>query len=80
MLSDEELEQLALSPEVVEELKRKLQEVAGDKGWKLEVVDEPGQIREIRGVIDEDDDDQEGNSEADEKESGSQETFFREEL
>lgn len=80
VLSDEELEQLALSPEVVEELKRKLQEVAGDKGWKLEVVDEPGQIREIRGVIDEDDDNQEGNQEADEDENGSQETFFNEEL
>lgn len=80
VLSDEELEQLALSPEVVEELKRKLQEVAGDKGWKLEVVDEPGQIREIRGVIDDEDNDQEGDPEGDEKESGSQETFFREEL
>ncbi|KAK6189382.1 hypothetical protein LQW54_013321 [Pestalotiopsis sp. IQ-011] len=53
VLSDEELEKLDLDPELVEELRKQLQELAGENGWKLEVVDEGGNNgREIRGVID----------------------------
>ncbi|KAK8093479.1 hypothetical protein PG997_000164 [Apiospora hydei] len=52
VLTDEELERLAIDPEVIEQLKKKLQEVAGDKGWKLEVVeDQDGQNRQIRGLL-----------------------------
>ncbi|KAK8078517.1 misfolded glycoproteins degradation protein [Apiospora saccharicola] len=61
VLTDEELERLAIDPEVIEQLKKKLQEVAGDKGWKLEVVeDQDGQNRQIRGVIDNDEDEDGG--------------------
>ncbi|KAK8040069.1 glucosidase II beta subunit-like protein [Apiospora rasikravindrae] len=64
VLTDEELERLAIDPEVIEQLKKKLQEVAGDKGWKLEVVEDgDGQNRQIRGVID-NDEEEEGQAEA----------------
>ncbi|MCJ1287417.1 Protein OS-9 [Xylographa opegraphella] len=58
-LSAEDLKKLDLDPEVVEELRKKLQELAGDKGWILEVVDGPGGFRELRGIVEGDDDDDE---------------------
>ncbi|KAK7980190.1 hypothetical protein PG989_012647 [Apiospora arundinis] len=61
VLTDEELERLAIDPEIIEQLKKKLQEVAGDKGWKLEVVEDgDGQNRHVRGVIDNEDDYEQG--------------------
>ncbi|RYP00262.1 hypothetical protein DL764_006561 [Monosporascus ibericus] len=76
VLTDEELEELGISPEVLEQLQRQLQELAGERGWKLEVVEVPGDPREIRGVVEEDEEE-----EADEEEGeGSEEKFFNEEL
>lgn len=57
LLSDEELKNLDLNPETVEELRRELQKMAGDRGWKLEVVEVPGENLEFRGVVEEDDGD-----------------------
>lgn len=75
-LTAEELKKLELDPEIFEEMKKKLKEMAGDKGWKLEVVETPGQDdRHIRGVVD-DDDEEDGEVE----EKGSEEKFFKEEL
>jgi protein OS-9 len=87
VLSQEELEKLDLNPELVEEMRREVQKLAGDKGWKLEVVEVPGDPREIRGVVDVDLDDEsskkqdssEGSADADAG-SGSEEMFFKEEL
>ena len=56
VLTDEELQELGLSPELVEQLQQQLQELAGERGWKLEVVEVPGDPREIRGVGEDDDD------------------------
>ncbi|MCJ1394886.1 Protein OS-9 [Xylographa bjoerkii] len=58
-LSAEDLKKLDLDPEVVEELRKKLQELAGDKGWTLEVVDGPAGFRELRGIVEEDDEEDE---------------------
>ncbi|KAK1961093.1 glucosidase II beta subunit-like protein [Colletotrichum sublineola] len=52
MLDESELKKLDLSPELVEEMRAELERIAGDKGWKLEVVEQPGDPREIRGVVD----------------------------
>ncbi|KZL65643.1 glucosidase ii beta subunit-like protein [Colletotrichum incanum] len=52
ILDDEELKKLDLSPELVEEMRAELERIAGDKGWKLEVVEQPGDPREIRGIVD----------------------------
>ncbi|KAI0596953.1 glucosidase II beta subunit-like protein-domain-containing protein [Biscogniauxia sp. FL1348] len=84
ILTDEELAQLDLSPEVIEELKKELQKLAGDRGWKLEVVEVPGDPREIRGVVD-DDGGEGGEGEEEEGEegntgTGSEEKFFKEDL
>lgn len=80
-LSAEALQKLDLDPEVVEKLQNELQKIAGDKGWKLEIVEVPGEIREIRGILDADDDeDADGpeNKDGDEEENGSQETYTEE--
>jgi protein OS-9 len=66
-LSDEELEKLEISPELIEELTRQLQDYAGDKAWKLEVVEAPGDTREIRGIVDGEEDDDEEAAEGERK-------------
>jgi len=58
MLSEEELQKLDLKPEMVEQLKDEIQKIAGEKGWRLEIVDVPGDAREIRGVVDGEDEDE----------------------
>ncbi|KAI1343665.1 glucosidase II beta subunit-like protein-domain-containing protein [Xylariaceae sp. FL0016] len=84
ILTDEELEQLDLSPEMIEELKEELEKLAGDRGWKLEVVEVAGDPREIRGIVDGDDEDdtEEGKGDGDKQGdgAGSEEKFFREDL
>jgi protein OS-9 len=50
-LSTEDLKKMALDPETVEALKKKLQEMAGDKDWKLELVDVEDGARELRGIV-----------------------------
>ncbi|WYZ37751.1 hypothetical protein EsH8_II_001257 [Colletotrichum jinshuiense] len=52
VLDENELKKLDLSPELVEEMRAQLERIAGDKGWKLEVVEQPGDQREIRGIVD----------------------------
>ncbi|OLN86248.1 Protein OS-9-like protein [Colletotrichum chlorophyti] len=52
VLDEDELKKLDLSPELVEEMRIELERIAGDKGWKLEVVEQPGDPREIRGIVD----------------------------
>lgn len=85
VMSEEEIEKLNLNPEAIEEFQRELQKLAGDKGWKLEVVEVPGEIPEIRGVVETDEkqgsDDKENEKVKDGKEGeGSEEKFFKEEL
>ncbi|KAI1407342.1 glucosidase II beta subunit-like protein-domain-containing protein [Hypoxylon sp. FL1857] len=82
ILTDDELAKLDLSPEMIEELKKELQKLAGDRGWKLEVVEMPGDPREIRGVVDTDEEEKREESDGEDggEESGSEEKFFKEEL
>ncbi|RDW64996.1 hypothetical protein BP6252_10647 [Coleophoma cylindrospora] len=54
--TDEELQKLDLDPEMVEEVKKQVSKMAKEKGWKIEVVDAPGQVREILGIVEPDDD------------------------
>ncbi|WDK09123.1 glucosidase II beta subunit-like protein [Colletotrichum graminicola] len=95
MLDESELKKLDLSPELVEEMRAELERIAGDKGWKLEVVEQPGDPREIRGVVDHGPGGQHGEEEdgaaakgkrkakdaaEGEGQEGSEEHFFKEEL
>ncbi|PTB63063.1 hypothetical protein BBK36DRAFT_1162366 [Trichoderma citrinoviride] len=55
-VSKEKLEQLNLDPDLVEEWEGELKEMAGDKGWQLEIVGDVNDVdRHFRGWLDEDD-------------------------
>lgn len=70
VLTREELEKLDLSADAIEELKRELQKLAGDNGWKLEVVEVPGEGAEIRGIVEGPDDGEEEGKEGGLKKEG----------
>jgi protein OS-9 len=53
-LTDEQLVMMDLKPEAVEQLREELAEMAGKKPWRLEVVQPPGEIKEIRAIVEED--------------------------
>lgn len=59
-LSNEDLKKLNLDPETVDQVRKKLEELAGDKGWSLKVVDGPEGFRELIGILDGEDDDNGG--------------------
>jgi protein OS-9 len=71
MASDADLAKMDLDPDLVQELKREVQKVAKDKGWKIEVINEPGEEIAILGIVDEDDDDDDD----DDEDEGSEEVF-----
>ena len=54
-LSKEELKKFDLDPEKIEALRKRLEELANGKDWKLEVVEANGE-RGLRGIVDADDD------------------------
>jgi len=54
-IPDKELKKMGLDPGVVEAARRELEDVAGGKGWRLEVFETEGG-RELRGVVDSDED------------------------
>lgn len=54
VISQKALEQLDLDPKMIEKLQDEVKKLAGDKGWKIEVVDAPGQVREILGIVEDD--------------------------
>ncbi|RAL61781.1 hypothetical protein DID88_002844 [Monilinia fructigena] len=55
LASEQKLAKLDLDPKIIEQLQDEVKKVAGDKGWKIEVVDVPGQVREILGIVEDDD-------------------------
>ncbi|UNI16043.1 Protein OS-9 [Purpureocillium takamizusanense] len=101
-----ELKKLDLKPDVVKEMTKQMQDIAGDSGWKLEIVELDGEdLRELRGYIDDDEGSETGKKKAnaekdgikqggskkkaakddvpdagEDKDEGSEERFFKEEL
>lgn len=60
VLSDKELKQLEVDKNVIEEMTKELQQMAGERGWSLELVElAVGEMRELRGYIDDQGDGQE---------------------
>ena len=53
VMSDEELQKLNLDPKTVGEFRDEMERLAGDRGWKLQVVDVPGEGLEYVGAFDE---------------------------
>lgn len=58
-LSKEDMRKMDIDPEAIEAFRKELQEIAGNKDWKLEVVDEVNGVRHIRGVVEENDPEEE---------------------
>ncbi|TGO81551.1 hypothetical protein BPOR_1108g00030 [Botrytis porri] len=54
VISPKSLELIDLDPKMIEKLQEEVKKLAGDKGWKIEVVDVPGQVREILGIVEDD--------------------------
>lgn len=73
-LSDEELEQMNLDPKAVGEFREKMEKLAGDRGWKLQVVEVPGEGLEYMGEFDDEEQEGEGaaNVGGEKKEQGKQ--------
>ncbi|KAI0999499.1 hypothetical protein K3495_g8693 [Podosphaera aphanis] len=61
-----DLKKLDLDPDLIDALRVEVQNLAKEKGWKIKIVDAPGQTREILGIIDEDEDDNVVNEDKDE--------------
>lgn len=84
-LSKAELEKIGLrDSKAVEKLREKLDQLAGTKGWQLDVVDTP-RGREYRGIIDDESEEEQKprDETADDRAEageGSQEEFYKEEL
>jgi protein OS-9 len=70
-VSDADLLKLDLDPKVVEQLKEDVRKVAKDKGWRIEVIEEPGEVMSVLGIVDEDEQDDQG----DDGEEGSEEIY-----
>ncbi|KAI3329746.1 glucosidase II beta subunit-like protein-domain-containing protein [Ustulina deusta] len=94
IMTEERLQELDLSPEIIENLRNEIQKLAGDRGWQLKMVELPGNNRELVGII-EDDEEDDGDAErkeggggkpgerkvvAKDDDEGSEEEFFKEEL
>ncbi|KAL2134396.1 hypothetical protein VTI74DRAFT_315 [Chaetomium olivicolor] len=54
-MSDAELKNLGLDPGEVQEFQKRMEGLAGDRGWQLQVVDVPGEGLELVGAFDEED-------------------------
>ncbi|TGJ83009.1 hypothetical protein E0Z10_g5755, partial [Xylaria hypoxylon] len=94
MMTEEQLQELDISPEIIENMRKEIQKLAGDKGWQLKMIDLGGNNRELVGIV-EDDEESENDAEAKggeggkagegkaggkDKGEGSEEQFFQEEL
>lgn len=71
-VTDADLLKMDINPKVVEELKDKIKKEAKDKGWKIEIYEEGRDTFKVIGVVDGDEDGNEG------EEEGSREVFKEE--
>ena len=53
VLGLDDLEDLDIDPDVIAEMREEVARLAGEAGWRIEVVDLPDRDRELRGYIDE---------------------------
>ncbi|KAF4121985.1 protein OS-9 [Geosmithia morbida] len=52
VMTPEQLEDLDVDPQVIAEMRVEVERLAGQAGWRIEIVDLPNDDREIRGYID----------------------------
>lgn len=78
ILGIQELEEMDIDPQVLAELREEVERLAGEQGWRIEVVELPNEDREIRGYVDEEEK-EEGDSK-EKPQEGSEEKFYKDEL
>ncbi|KAI0535911.1 glucosidase II beta subunit-like protein-domain-containing protein [Xylaria digitata] len=54
IMTEEQLQELDISPEIIESLRKEIEKLAGDKGWQLKMIDLGNNNRELVGTIDDD--------------------------
>jgi protein OS-9 len=71
-LSKEDLRKLDLNPETVEAFRKEIQDLAGNKDWKVEKIDDHRGVTQLRGVVagDNDDEQEAGDDTKDKDEQG----------
>lgn len=69
-LDPEVLEDLEIDQEVFKQMREEVERLAGDLGWRIEVVELPNEDREIRGYIDDDSDEDGENGKKKKKQTG----------
>ena len=76
-LSKAELKKLDLNPSAIEAFRKELEELAGSKDWKIELIDDDNGNAQLRGVLSNDEQGDKKNDEGqrDEEEEGSQEEY-----
>jgi protein OS-9 len=83
-LSKEELKRLNLNPETVEAFRKEIQDIAGNKDWKVEKVDDDRGVTQLRGVVAGDNEDGEAkeqkDDEKDERGKDGSEEAYKEDL
>jgi protein OS-9 len=58
-LSKDDLRKLDLNPETVEAFRKEIQELAGNKDWKVEKIDDDRGVTQLRGIVAGDDEEDE---------------------
>lgn len=71
-LDPQMLEDLEIDQEVFKQMRDEVERLAGDLGWRIEVVELPNEDREIRGYIDEEGDEEGTERKTNGKKGGSQ--------
>jgi protein OS-9 len=82
-LSKEDLRKLDLNPDTVEAFRKEIQDLAGNKDWKVEKIDDERGITQLRGVVAGDDEESEeagdGTQDKDDQgKEGSEEAYMEE--
>lgn len=83
VIPQEKMEIMEIDREELEEMKAEIEALAGDEGWRLEMIEYPGDdYRELRGYVGKEEPEGKGAKRKGEKEDeqGSEEKFYKEEL
>ena len=72
-LSKEDLKKLDLNPETVEAFRKEIQELAGNKDWKVEKIDDDRGVTQLRGIVAGENEEEEGEESMEEKDEHSKE-------
>ena len=79
-LSNEDIRKMGFDPKDVDALLKEIQKMAQGKGWRVELVDVGGDVRELRGVVEADEEEGEREEGVGEEGEGGSEEVYKDEL